>query len=290
MPGEIPFLKFKHDRKEIFGTSRDILKSIFKGYYRLSDEESYSFHPYCNNSIDNVKSDVDINRNGADYIVGCLGRLDKEYVTESMKLLSRYIAEKSDKKFKVVVIGGAKNKKYNNRLKKMFAGLKKCEIFITGNLFPIPRDLVKSFDVCISSAASAKLIACEGVPCVYVNCFSGRPVGIMNYTIELSEDQSARYYENYLDFNELMDSILIDKFCLKNEPLLNVVADDTDLALSQEIERELKDVSKENEKIYYDISSIKGSGKKFFLFSSVGRLFGGDILYKIHMKIVGRNG
>lgn len=283
---EIEFLTFKHKRKEIAGTSKQSLHLLFHDFHHVKEDECYSFYPCCSNTVDNVDNpfeQVTTNRDGC-ISIGCLGRLDKPYIINSLNTIALYIKEHQEKKFNVIVIGSGTSSQHEKKIQNIFKSVSNANLVITGFLYPIPRNLLKGLDVCISSAASAKVSANEGVPTVYVNALTGKPVGIMNYTLPINDDQLSRYSENYINMNQTLDDILFNDYCKKNNPLSPTCITDYSSLIKEEINNQLDFISSSiQEKKYYDITLIHPQGLKLHLFSIIGKIFGGHFLYYIHI-------
>lgn len=286
LKSELLFLKFKFDRKEIMFTSPESIERLFEKSIKLEEAQRYCFSPYIDNVIDDVDNHIDLlEKETFDYSVGCFGRLEKEYVFKSLKLIKQFALLNPTKRFRIIVIGGSSLKKPAHQIVKLFRNINNCKLIITGLLFPVPRHLIKSLDVCISSAASSVIVAKEGVPCIYVNCLSGKAVGIMNYNMRLSDNQSARFSTNYLDFDETMEAVLFYNYCKNNQPLEQVSITNYDSVIFSEVNHQISFVTQEKKLEYYKVNSIKGHGLKFFLFCIIGKLFGPRMLYFFHVKL-----
>lgn len=284
---ELAFLRFKHIRKEIAGTSKQSLRILFQKQYELTDDECYFFNPYCSNTVDNVENPnvKDIVEDNERIKIGCLGRLDKGYMLGALTEIADYVKRDLLHQYRIVVIGGGSDPKCQNRILKLFENIDNAKITITGLLFPIPRNLIQALNVCISSAASARVVANEGIPTVYVNVFNGRPVGIMNYTLSIQEDQTARYSENYIDMKNTLDEILFSDYCQTHRTISSISVDEVDRLMHDEINSQLQFIANEVDKKYYDVLSMRASSRQLQLFSFIGKMFGGKALYSLHVRI-----
>lgn len=285
--GELEFLRFKQLRKELAGTSQQSLKILFGNKYTLTEEECYFFNPYCSNTVDDVDHPVVkmLNKGEGIITIGFLGRLDKGYMIKALEEVVNYTMLHPTCIFNIVVIGGGSSPKYKDNIERLFNNIKNVNLIMTGFIFPIPRSLLKEFNVCISSAASARVVANEGIPTVYVNAFSGKPVGIMNYTMSIQDDQKARYSEEYIDMTKTLDDILFGDYMVRTKPLSELNTTEVDALISSEIDTQLNFIKACGDRAYYEVTSIRIQGKQLILFSLIGKLCGGHMLYAIHIGL-----
>ena len=207
----LDFLIFKYQRKELASITDTSLQQMFSSYYPISKETSYWLPAYCNN----VEADVDspwidaVDKTKYDYVVGSLGRLEKPYLQHALIDFGNYAKSHSDKKFLLLVMGGAPS--LNDVIAKIKSTItdiaKNVDIIFTGYLYPIPIRLLDKCDAFFSSAGSSWLCKKSGVPTISYDGNDYRPIGILGRTTMHSLFREDN--EPVQDFNELMNFILI---------------------------------------------------------------------------------
>lgn len=210
------FYDFKHKRKELAGIQRKSLSKMFAQRKQITETDSYFLPAYCTNVVDNYKHDlVDVIKNKSfDYVIGCISRLDKPFMLFAIKDVAEYCNLNPDKKFILLLIGGAPNEsKVLSKIRNIFTKASNVELIFSGYMFPISKPLVEVCDVCFSSAGSAEISKEIGIPTVAYDANDYRPIGVFGFT---TNSTLYRTNEPLTTLTELFDKILIQKLYPKS--------------------------------------------------------------------------
>lgn len=246
------FFFFKHKRRELVGIADTSLLDMFKTFHPLAKEESYRLPAYCNN----VEADVEhplinvVRNDNSDFVVGTLSRLDKPFVMPAIKDFCQYANKHKEKNFLYLLMGGAPEGSSipNDIQAYISSNAENVELLMIGYLYPVPTKLLELCDVFFTSAGSGWVCARSGVPTIAIDGKDYKPIGILGRTT-----QSALFRGNndpQIEFDELMDEILIQRKYKKEEPNYKSGLPDfqshMDFLASSSAEKE-----------YYDMDSIK---------------------------------
>lgn len=268
-PTQISFLKYKIERKELAGiTSSSVGQMILKEEYEAKSEEF--FEAYCTNVVEDIEDGFSPKLlKGARLNIGSIGRLEKEFLYKILLKLKVFFNDNKKDIFNLVLIGGS-NKKVVTNIQKLFAGVKNVNLIITGYLYPIPKKLIDSCDLFISTAGSSYVSFNECVPTIQSHPFSGNISSILGYTQNKKDDM---FVENDID---LIDTIKkIEHKDLDITFPVNRKEEYNDL-MEKEFERQISIESKDRKQEYYDVTKVKPNYTKknlfYFLF---GKILGG---------------
>lgn len=198
------FLKFKLDNKSLVGiTSKNII-AMFPEESNLMEQDLH-LGASCSNTIEDYNSSwIDKVKNiEVDYKVCIIGRLDKNFIYSSSKDLSIFIENHKEKKFLVFYIGGGNEIKIRN----LFKTLQNCQVIFSGPMYPMPRRLLKLFDVFIGSSGSANAPSQVGKLCISYDAKDLSPIGIYSVT---TNNTLFRDKEPILPLSYYLDSILFE--------------------------------------------------------------------------------
>lgn len=280
---DVDFLLFKLKRHELYGTSDQSLSHLFEGYYQVRDNERFFFYAYCTNVVEDIECDL-VDKITPDTInIGYFGRLDKPYIIKTIKKSMDFFDKHRDKRFNIILIGGADNLDIENNIRALVETRKNLKLFITGFLNPIPRKLLKCLDVCVASAGCAVVAHKCGVLTVTVNALTGDVAGIMGDTCVEGED--FRYSEPKFEIALLLEDILFNgSKCIVKDAY--GYYEELENKIKREINWQLKQFERKKEMIYYNIESIKPIYFKFLILKIIITLFGLDTLNFIVFKIL----
>lgn len=254
------FFKFKYMRKELACISHQSLSGIFGKYFDLLDANAHVLTACCSNSVGNVVSSLKDSIPKGDYVIGSIGRLEKGYVVNIIDSVINFAKMHHEKKFVMCFIGGSDNSEVINQIKKSFSNVGNIKLYITGFLWPIPKDIFECFDVFISGAGSANVSANMDVPTIRMDVINNKPLGIINDVLNetdftLTNEASI---EDYLDYLLLKGN----SFCIKNRitieeqhKWINECFDDHITFLNNSTKN----------KNYFDTSNLIGNDKKRIL-------------------------
>ena len=181
------FYKFKYERHELYGIQSESIKILFNGsnynlFYGSPRLQAYGASecvadcpsPYA---IELLKG----------YVIGIVGRLEKDYVWESAKSIKQFVDNHLDHFFTVVFVGGAPDRENpKSRIIQLYNGCYNTKLLFTGYIFPIPRTLVTLFNICLAGAGSASAICREGVLTITIDPRDFQANGILGITTQSS--------------------------------------------------------------------------------------------------------
>lgn len=202
----IPFYKFKYSRHELFG----ILNSIEVLFEKTGCNLDYGNPELLAYGAADCIDDVDIPatlRKLDGYVIGVVGRLDKDYIFEYAKCLKIFCDEHKETNFSVVFVGGAPSGcNIWDSIRDLLDNCGNIQLFNTGYIFPIPRGLVNKFDVCLAGAGAAYAISDEGVKTLAMDPRDFLVNGIMRVTTDNAvfsdnDKQTANYWMNQVYYN-----------------------------------------------------------------------------------------
>lgn len=209
------YLKFKHDRRELVSINKTSLYDMFKPFHPIAIEESYELDALSSNVVQDYDCELvkSIQSDTSDFTVGFLSRLDKPFVIPCLSQFRDYVLINNKRIFKLIIIGGAfANSNVIKKINTLFAGIENVHVFMTGTLFPIPRKLIQICDVFLSSAGSAIVVDCEGIPTITFDANDHCPIGIYNIT---TNNVTFRGQEPLIKLEILLNQILLEKKCIK---------------------------------------------------------------------------
>ena len=271
---QIDFAYFKHLRHELAGIVPESVPLMFRNSkYKIDKPEYYSAMPEL--AIQDVPNKFNYELSKYDVVIGSFGRLEKEIVWPSLLGMKEYIELHPEKKVAVVLIGDTRNSEYKNRINGLFTGI--ADLFITGEVWPVPLSLVKRINVFISSAGSAVGTAIFDIPTIVMSPEKMGPLGILNYTTYDVVLPSKDYECCLLD---LLKDILDFDFCNNHESLHMY-----DNYFSEKKSNDYKEFARQ-ERIalekrpieYFDVFKLKTFGGRFIA-SLFGKIFGHYLLY-----------
>ena len=271
------FLKFKLQRHELSGIFDNSVSAMLK-------EPDLEFRPdmrvraYCNNVVQDCKDHYSAQLDEtADYTFGSIGRLEKEYVPALMDVLCTYFTENPGKKFNLLLIGGCADKRRLNQIKEKIAQCGNVNLVLTGNLYPIPRQLVKHVDLFVSAAGSSAVSYYEMVPTVKINQATAMPLGIIGYDFELGENSNNQPLEG----RSIIDCINM----VMNDALAIDYVEDFEVSyykrMHTEFDRQLQFGEGQNIGYYDDVLKVRYTDTVYKMCSVVCRIFGVKITYLI---------
>lgn len=175
------FCYFKLQRKELFGISPLSTQTLFSKWINLPIERASSLKAYCSNCLADIDYLSKHTIPKSDYVIGTIGRLDKPYLLPILKEIAKFVNTYSDYSFTILLIGGTKDKRRLNSIQQLFRNNSNVNLYITGDLYPIPVELVKLANIYISKAGSAYVSKKLGIPTIKCGLQNSLPISIENY-------------------------------------------------------------------------------------------------------------
>lgn len=279
--GDSMFLRFKHERRELAAISRIKYRELLSSCCEIHENDAQKISAVCSNVLADYPYDIPFPLNG--YIIGSIGRLEKNYVIPMLKGIVEYTSNRLDNNFTLILIGGTDNKHLVRKIKSQFKKQPNVKLFITGYIYPIPKKLIDCLNVAIGSAGSAKVTALDAdIPTISIDTNTARPIGILNYTTKTSLFDLNEC--NQLSISQLLEDILEHKVCNDLDKLGMKSPIDR---FPEEVERQFKTFVKTGiKKEYYDVQKIKPGTLQFTVYSLIGHLLGGVSLSFIHRHLI----
>lgn len=263
---EKDFVEFKMKQHMLAGISKESVLDML-GVDSLSEEYMVSFKAYCSNSVQNIDYPIPENVLNSDIRIGFLGRLNKPYVIPALIEIKEYLKNNQDKKFALVMIGGAPESDIV-AIKKILNDSDNLYVHITDYIYPIPRNMVKLMDVFISSSGSAVVSMRENIPTIVYDANKLKPIGILDYTLKNDLYSEGNYY--LLD--KLLNDILKHDYCRIHSSFGLKEAFD-EFNYEDEVHKQISYIKSQIKPNCYE-KSIAVKGKKECIQRIIGKLFG----------------
>lgn len=197
------FFDFKIARGEYAGISDKVVNKFISNWRQRDVNEGLSLNAVCNNSVDDVDYDKELKAflNDNAKKIGIIGRLSKAYIIESTKMVALYACSHSNTQFKVLYIGGGVPDRISE-ITKLIKGVKNIEYYFTGYIYPIPRKMLSSLDICIAASGSAISTYEEKLATISMDVFKNVPLGMLGYdTTEIisGNNSNEKMLSDYFD-------------------------------------------------------------------------------------------
>ncbi len=275
--GYFTFLKFKYNRKELAGITPHSLNFLFKNWLSIEANKCWSLPAYCSNVLDDIRIKFSIPFEKYDYIIGSIGRIDKPFILDALDDIILFSKSVHEKQLLLILIGGGSNRnktKIINKLKRQ----KNITLYITGNIYPIPIELIKKIDVFLSTAGSCRVSNSIGKLTISFDVNDKKPIGILNHTTTNTIYRNLN--EPKLSLFELLNDILINKKYKENIIPINLqILNDIDFKSHLEFI-----LSSKKEKQYFNISFINKSRRDIVRIICI-RIFSTNLFYRIKTLI-----
>ena len=161
----LDFLRFKRGRHELAFIKNSIAMRALGDLRDVPQEYDDCVLPAYNPSpIGDLPFEGEIQK--ADYVIGCVSRLEKPAVKLMLDGLVSFCAKNATTSLTVVLVGDTPYDSVRKDIAAYGERLKNLNVQILGYLSPIPRDLIQKFDLFIGKAGAASACAGEGVPTI----------------------------------------------------------------------------------------------------------------------------
>ncbi len=173
------FLRFKYERHELAGISRDSIHQMF-GDEKVEGRDDTLFIAFCNNVFDDCEDKYSklLDRT-ANFTLGSIGRLNKPCVPAIVEGFCSYAKKHPEMRMNIVMIGGSIVRGKDEYVRKQMEACDNVNLVLTGDMYPIPLSFAKKIDVFVSTAGAATATFSAGFPTVKVNPITGEAIGIM---------------------------------------------------------------------------------------------------------------
>ncbi len=204
----LKFLDFKHQRRELAGITKESLNYLFKGYKTLNNHEKYHLKAVCTNVVEDVENDVINSIEKEDINIGCITRIEKNYVFGMVDEIITFARRNSTRKIQLIIFGSSIKKELEMELWEKTKDIENLHMVITGFLYPIPKKIFTLVDVFIGVAGSARISASEGIPTITIDVNDGKPIGLLGYDTNSSLYRDVELRQST---SQLLDEIIIHK-------------------------------------------------------------------------------
>lgn len=249
----LDFFDFKAKRGELIMMSKTGLHELFSGYIDYPEIDTNTVGALTQNEFQDdgkdYKSILDIS--SYDYIIGTVGWLNKGYYKVLIDEVIKFCGQNPDKKVQFIVVGKSTRGDVEKIYKQKADGVANLKLSLMGSIAPVPSNLVKLFDVSVSSYGCAMITDKLGVTTISMHDPENIPLGIVSYTITDSPfNQRVNYDKTICD---LLTDILVNKVCENMER-----KDYPYVTVDEQKEKHLKRIREFPPKIeYYDVLSLK---------------------------------
>lgn len=202
----LDFFNFKHVRKELTGIHEKSLGNLFGDYKKILPEEKYHFYAATKDPIQEVKNEFLENFVKGDWTICYIGRAEKNYVEGIIRGVFRLALKYTDKQIQFIMVGNADSRK--NLLDEMSKKLKNVQIFLLGDMVPIPKCLFKKVDVVVAGSGCAYCAVYEGTPTIVADAGNNMANGILGYT---TWDTLFHDGIEQLDFDQALEQVLVSR-------------------------------------------------------------------------------
>lgn len=219
----IDFFVFKHQRRELAGTSKESLSLLFSNYYVLMDDEKYFLKAV---SAEEIVQDISVpiidNIERADINICCISRLQKSFVKTMIKEIVVFAQKYENLMVQLILIGDSPDYKDIDFIINKTKQQKNIKTVLTGRLYPIPKNLFSKIDLFIGVAGSIRVSAIRGKLSLAINVDTHKPIGLMGV-----DTNNGRYgkSDKYDNISEAIESILIEQRLQENIDLLSIKID-----------------------------------------------------------------
>lgn len=226
----LDFMTFKYNRGELAGIIKDSINYFFrKTKLKLEKGSPFLKAHGANDCILDVE--YELPKDFFEYKIGIVGRLEKEFVRNSVNALFEFANKNKQSKILIMYIGGEQNSNIIKQdIKSAFNNCTNVCLEFTGFLFPIPLKLIRYFDFCISGAGAAWAITRSNIPTLVIDprdnlcngilgvttynaIFSDEEKKTLSYWLNIISNQREKYIPNYsntkrnIDFDIHLDTV-----------------------------------------------------------------------------------
>ena len=246
-----PFYEFKYRRNELYSISEKSLTYIFSPYFKIEKPEKNVWNAWCTNSVENIKTNIIELLPNADYMIGSIGRLEKSFVSNIINGVCEFADKHKEASVGLCLFGGADDKTVL-KIRETVQRHQNVTLYISGYIWPIPKDVFSKFDAFVSGAGSAYISANMGVPTINIDVITNEPIGVIDNPSEFHNTPMCGSNNKIQDY---LNAILIDRVeidirgMISVEEKWNIICKDFSAQLSQIEEINLP-------LIYFDTSEI----------------------------------
>ncbi len=258
------FLDFKYGRKELANINKVAMQRMFAPYKNLSEEDCFFLQARLGVPVEDIEISSELVEKCKDKkVIGVIGRGDKNYVFESVKIVCEFAEKHTEEKFVLLVVGSIVPG-ISEEIKSYVESYQNVDLMLIGDQFPIPKKLLHLMNVAFAAAGCVAPPYYEEIPTIVMNVYNNKPIGVMGYDtlVTVSKEQKSKNNADYY-----LEEIIYGNFIKENEYTAPEPID-----FNAAYEKHFDFINNScDKKEYYDFSNMSAT-KKDKIFS---------ILYKI---------
>lgn len=199
------FYIYKFQRGELFGGQYS-LEHVFEDKYEYDKNQS-KFFLLNESPVDEINDERFNAIEKSDYTICYIGRANKIYVPNIIRSIKVFADNNLNKKLNFIMIGNADCQ--SDLIKELLAQQQNVQLYLMGDVFPIPRKLFRIVDVVIAGSGSARSSAQENVYTIVADPVNGLSNGLLGYDTQHTLRREDFVHQK--SFDESLQDILIDK-------------------------------------------------------------------------------
>ncbi|HRU98903.1 MAG TPA: hypothetical protein P5092_15895 [Ruminococcus sp.] len=245
---ELSFLRYKYSHRHLSCITKETMQKLFSD---LSLEDCIGLGAICGNTVQdvNVPKEIEkLNIKETDIVIGIVGRLTKPYVSVGLKKVIETSKKHLNKQFKVIIIGGAIEDTAEQELYNMVRDQTNVSVFITGFIYPIPLNLLKLSQVCLSSAGSANAIY-QYVPTISIDAYTYEAIGVLGYNTDSTLTKNNSFTSS---IEEYLENILFGNFLNSHDFYIIPEKSFDEKTVNQRLDEHLRFVDNMRQADYYN--------------------------------------
>ena len=267
------FFLFKYKRNELAGMSELTLPELFHNHPDAGEIEPRSLPATPKDPITDenyleaeTKKTEQYKREKDAFVIGYFGNLDKPHFVQLCDFIVEYAKANRQQEFLFISIGSSGKNNAEKKQKHMEKLIKNCKVLNIPSIYPVPRQIFQSMDVCLASWGSADNSARAGALTIrLLDDVTIIPQGILGITVK--DYKSPRTMES---LTELFDKIRNGEYRRENARIDSKPYDYT--IAHKQIDEAVFNITHSKE--YYDISNIKTVSKRSRIEKKMNTIFG----------------
>lgn len=270
------FFLYKYQRDELAGMSDLTLPELFNNHPVAEQVEARSLpaapkDPISDeNKIEDITSRILLNKEEHNaFVVGYFGNLDKPHFTQLCEFIEQYSKDNHEYSFLFVSVGSSGKGIAERRQRHIENNVKNCKIINIPSMYPVPKQLFQTMDVCLASWGSSENSARAGALTIrLLDDVTIIPHGIIG--ISIKDYKSPRCSES---LTEIMDKIRNGEYAISD---VNIERKPYDYTIAHNlIDQQIFKCIHDKER--YDISKIKTVSKRSEIEKKLNTIFGIEI-------------
>lgn len=270
------FFLYKYQRDELAGMSDLTLPELFNNHPMAEQIEGRSLPAAPKDPISDENTVEDITniilqyktKNNA-FVVGYFGNLDKPHFTQLCEFIEQYAKKNCGSSFLFVSVGSSGKGRAERRQQRIEDKAKNCSIINVPSMYPVPKQLFQTMDVCMASWGSSENSARAGAFTIrLLDDVTIIPQGIIG--IDVKDYKSPRCSES---LTEILDKIRNGEYCISDVHIDSKPYDYT--SAHKMIDQKVFKCTYDKE--YYDITRIKTVSKRSEIEKKLNTIFGIEI-------------